>query len=319
MPLTFIQMLAEKYTRPRRVYFLLIYDDQLSSFCRQVCSFHIIYQRRAVAGVHVLNDAPLISFFQFPSNYCRSCLRCETHAQLFEMIPLTPRDKLEADKESSKKILAFCLKLNLKVCCLSVFVIKHIETAQIANHKRFEMRCKQVCKEVSLSSEAIRCEKIVSMHDTLRPCNKLIPWKDFFPSPECVHIPSSTGGRPLCDDVLLFRRLMLHKFLQLSNKALVCLRYVRSGFKKFLCTKVASIVPSDDSIRRFWELQKQRQLHKLLFDLFHRHSQEKGLIVNCEVALTNRYDNTLLLALLPSNAEREQNRIRTSLARSLVG
>ena len=80
------------------------------------------------------------------------------------------------------------------------------------------MSRKQIRKARTFFSEKEREEKVSSLRNTLDRLDLLISWEDFRPLLERKRKPSPKGGRPLYDEIFMFRRLVLQELYGLSDE-----------------------------------------------------------------------------------------------------
>ena len=161
------------------------------------------------------------------------------------------------------------------------------------------MRRKETRKRKTFFSEEERKDKLLTIRDTLRRLDRLIPWEEFRNILIQIRKENSVkGGRPPYDEVLLFKCLILQSLYNISDEELEYQILDRMSFMEFLGLDITSDVPDCNTIWRFRELLKKHSLTKRLFDLFDIYISrngvfiKKGLITDATLVDASKQDNT---------------------------
>ena len=133
-----------------------------------------------------------------------------------------------------------------------------------------------------LSGVEVQQAKLEKLGDKLIAMKEKIEWESFREIIEkAIGKPNyAKGGRPAWDVILMFKIVMLQQWYNLSDGNMEYQINDRLSFQRFLGLECGEKVPDKNTIWDFKEALADTGTDRLLFDLFNRYLEEKGIITH---------------------------------------
>lgn len=136
-------------------------------------------------------------------------------------------------------------------------------------------------KQKGFFTEDFRLSELSGHGDPLLKLNSLIPWDSFRHKLNRIFKKEAKapGGRPPYDYVMMFKIIVLQRLYNLSDSQMQYQIMDRLSFMRFLGLNLDDRVPDEKTIWHFREQLVKSDKLDLLFELFHSHLIQKGVLL----------------------------------------
>ena len=135
-------------------------------------------------------------------------------------------------------------------------------------------------RQINFFAEDNRLARLSQMGDPLEKVAGKVDFELFRPILNTVYqrVASDKGGRPPCDNILMFKIMLLQEWYHIADDMTEYLINDRLSFQRFLGLSLNEKVPDAKTIWLYKEILKNSGKYKDLFDLFTHQMEQIGVI-----------------------------------------